>query len=121
MAYIYTASIWGWHVPCIWHKHNTVADNIWRINNNVGCHEDILHSIVTICFNSNTVENSLICDKYDMCQKKKTTAIVNFLLAIKDGANLNNSSKNVSKPKSFLKNKKYLTLVKLLNLLLPGK
>ena len=65
--------------------------------NNGGYYKDTLHSIVDVCFNFNAVKDRFIYDKHSKCQMRETTAGVSLLVAFKDGFNLDDGSKKVSK------------------------
>ena len=70
---------------------------MWRITNDEGYHEDTLHLIVDVRFNTNAVKDSFIYDKHDKRQMGKTMTGFDILVAIKDGVNLDDGSKKVSK------------------------
>ena len=61
---------------------------MWRTTNNEGYHEDTIHSIVDVRFNSNAVKDSMVRDSHGKRRMRKTTDGGDLLVAIKDGVNL---------------------------------
>ena len=74
---------------------NIIAENMWRMCNNEGFHEDLLHLIVDIRFCKNAVKDGLIYNPKEKRVLKKTTRGVDLLCAIKNGQNADGSDRIV--------------------------
>ena len=66
---------------------NVIAENMWRMCNNEGYHEDTLDSIVDIRFRKNAVKDGFVYNRSGKRVLKKTTRGVDLLCAIKNGQN----------------------------------
>ena len=72
---------------------NVIAENMWRMCNNEGYHEDTLDSIVDIRFRKNAVKDGFIYNRNGKRVLKKTTRGVDLLCAIKSGQNEDGSDR----------------------------
>ena len=70
---------------------------MWMTTNDELYYEDTLYLIVDVRFNSNAVKDSFIYDKHGKRQMRKSMARANLLVTIKDGVNIDDGSKKVSK------------------------
>ena len=66
---------------------NIVAENMWRMCNNEGYQEDVLHWVIDIRFCKNAVKDGYICNSSGKRVLRKTTKGVDLLCGIKSGQN----------------------------------
>ena len=72
---------------------NIIAENMWRMCNNEGYHEDSLHSILDIRYRKNAVKDGFVYNNQGQRVLRKTTRGVDLLCAIVSGQNADGSDR----------------------------
>lgn len=87
---------------------NIIAENMWRLVNDEGYHEDSLHSILDHKFSKKAIKDGYVYDRKGNWRLRKTTRGVQLLVAIRDGIDPTNNESKIVKQWCNLKDLKEL-------------